>query len=165
MSNAGLNRVVVGISDMKISEHPDDYIVTYSLGSCLGVTVYDPVIKVAGMIHCMLPVSSIDKDRATREPYMFVDTGIPMLLNKMLDYGAEKKRLIIKIAGCAAILDDKGMFKIGERNLTVVRKILWKNSMLIKAVDVGGAVSRTLSIDVSTGTVIIKSKGIEKELI
>ncbi|MBF0473671.1 MAG: chemotaxis protein CheD [Nitrospirae bacterium] len=161
----GCNRVVVGISDMKISSNPNDYIVTYSLGSCLGVTVYDPVIKVAGMIHCMLPISSIDTEKAKKEPYMFVDTGLPILLNKMFDYGADKKRLIIKIAGCASILDDKGLFKIGERNLTVARKLLWKNSILIKAVDAGGAVSRTLSIDVSTGTVVIKSKGVERELV
>lgn len=150
---------------MKISNNPNDFLVTYSLGSCLGITVYDPVIRVAGMIHCMLPISTIDSEKAKKEPYMFVDTGVPILLNKMFDYGADKKRLIIKLAGCASILDDKGLFKIGERNLTVARKLLWKNSILIKAVDTGGALSRTLSIDVATGTVMIKSQGKEKELV
>ena len=123
MDNIQLNRVVVGISEMQISNQPEDLLVTYSLGSCIGVTVYDPVAMIAGMIHCMLPLSKIDPNKAKNSPCMFVDTGIPLLFNTIYEMGAEKKRTIVKIAGCSSLLDEKKLFKIGERNHTVFRKI------------------------------------------
>lgn len=164
MENLQLNRVVIGISDMQISHRPEDLLVTYSLGSCIGVTIYDPVARIAGMIHCMLPLSKIDPQKAKNTPCMFVDTGVPFFINEAYRLGAEKKRIIVKIAGCSSLLDSKGLFKIGERNHTVLRKILWKNNMLIEKQDIGGNISRTVSIEVATGRVVIKSGGKEWEL-
>ena len=164
MKSSQLNRVVVGISEMEISNRPEDVLVTYSLGSCIGVAIYDPEIKVAGMLHCMLPLSKIDLQKAKNVPYMFVDTGIPILFKEVYGLGAKKERIIVKIAGCSSMMDKKGMFKIGERNCTVFRKILWKNNVLIEKQDIGGSISRTLSIEVATGRVIVKSGGEEVEL-
>ena len=164
VENTQLKKVVIGISEMEVSNKPEDVLITYSLGSCLGVAVYDPEIKVAGMIHCMLPLSKIDPNKAKNVPYMFVDTGIPILFKEMYSLGVVKERIIVKIAGCASLLDEKGLFKIGERNYTVFRKILWKNNILIKKKDIGESRSRTLSIEVATGRVIIKSGGEEVEL-
>ena len=159
-----MNSIIVGISDMKVSGSPNDVLITYSLGSCLGVVIYDPVVQVAGLLHSMLPLSKIDPAKALASPCMFVDTGIPLLFNQAYQMGAEKKRIIVKAVGCSSMLDEKGYFKIGERNFTVLRKLLWKNNILIDKEDIGGFQSRTVSISVGTGRVIVKSDGKETEL-
>ncbi len=156
--------MVVGISEMQLSNRPEEVLITYSLGSCIGVAIYDPVVRVAGLIHCMLPLSRIDPEKAKVQPCMFVDTGIPLLFAEAYRLGAEKGRIIVKAAGCSSLLDEKGLFKIGERNYTVLRKILWKNDVLIETQDIGGNVSRTMSVEVATGRVVIRSGGKESEL-
>ncbi len=154
---------VVGISDMAVSEDPQDVLITYSLGSCLGLTAYDPQKQIGGLIHCMLPLSSMDPTKAKANPCMFTDTGVTQLLTDLLKRGAVKDRLVIKVAGCAAPLDAGGRFKIGERNYTVLRKILWKNGILLKAEDIGGVKPRTLSLQVDSGRTTIKSGSEENE--
>ncbi|NCC49661.1 MAG: chemotaxis protein CheD [Spartobacteria bacterium] len=156
--------IIVDISDLKVSSNPEDTLVTYSLGSCLGATFYDPVQQIGGMIHCMLPLSKIDTAKAEKNPAMFVDTGIPKLLKTMFDLGCRKKDIIVRVAGTARVLDHKGLFKIGERNYTVFRRILWKNEMMIAAEDVGGNISRTLRLEIASGRLTVKSGGIEREL-
>jgi len=147
---------LVGISDMHISDQADETIVTYSLGSCIGVTAFDPVRQIGGMIHYMLPSSSIAPDRARGKPAMFADTGVPTLLNKLLSLGAVKGRLVIKVAGGAQLMDDKNVFNIGERNFVMLRKILWANSLLIKGQHVGSNFARTLRLEIATGRVTVK---------
>ena len=153
-----VGNVVVSIADMKISDCPDDLVVTYALGSCLGVAIYDHVAKVGGMMHCMLPLGRVDPQKAESNPPMFVDTGIPLLFNEVYRLGAQKNRLIVKVAGCSQLLDDKKLFEIGQRNYTVFRKILWKNSILISGEHIGGSFSRTLFLDMATGEVIVRIK-------
>jgi chemotaxis protein CheD len=157
-------QITVGISDMRVTNAMSDVFVTYSLGSCVGVTMYDPVAMIGGMIHCMLPMSKIDPAKAQSLPYMFVDTGVSELLTALYKLGAERNRLVTKVAGAASLLDEKGLFKIGERNYTVLRKLLWKNNILIEAEDVGGTAARTMYLYMDTGKTIIKSGGKEKEL-
>ncbi len=154
----------VGIADMAISEKKSDQIVTYALGSCLGVVVYDPVACVGGMVHTQLPLSRINPEKATRDPCMFVDTGVPVLFKACYGLGAQKNRLVVKVAGGAQTLDVEDQFRIGERNYAILRKILWKNNILIKGEDVGGTLSRTLSLDLGTGQVTVRSNGHMREL-
>lgn len=149
---------------MKVSSNPEDVLVTYSLGSCVGVTLYDPLQKIGGLIHCMLPLSKVDPERAKEVPYMFVDTGLPLMLQTLINMGANKSRIVAKIAGGAVLLDDNGMFRIGERNHIVVRKLLWKNNILISSEDVGGTIARTVYLQINDGKTIIKSAGKEYEL-
>lgn len=155
----------IGISEMKVSNQPDDVLVTYSLGSCVGLTLYDPVVRVGGMIHCMLPLSKIDPAKAALNPCMFTDTGVPALMTAMLQMGAQKQRLVARVAGAARLLDDQNTFKIGERNYIVLRKILWKNNILIAAEDTGGNKARTLYLHLDTGRTMVKSQGQEVELV
>lgn len=155
--------ITVNISDMKVSSNPEDVLVTYSLGSCVGVTLYDPLQKIGGLIHCMLPLSKVDPERAKEVPYMFVDTGLPLMLQTLINMGANKNRIVAKVAGGAVLLDDNGMFRIGERNHIVVRKLLWKNNILISSEDVGGTLARTLYLQINDGKTIIKSAGKEYE--
>lgn len=154
----------VSVSEMQISNTPTDVLVTYSLGSCAGLSLYDPAAEVGGLIHCMLPLSKIDREKAKANPQMFVDTGVPDLLQKMFNLGAQRKRIIAKVAGCAQLLDEKKLFRIGERNYTVLRKVLWKNDILIAAEDIGGSSPRTMFLYMDTGVTILKIRGQEVEL-
>ena len=152
-------QATVGISEMRVSNNPDDVLVTYSLGSCIGVAFYDEKVQVGGLVHIMLPLSRIDPRKAQDVPCMFADTGIPHILHAMFDMGAEKKRIIAKVAGAAKLLDNKNTFRIGERNRIVLRKILWKNNILISAEDTGGSIARTMFLDIGSGRVHLKAKG------
>lgn len=155
---------IVGIAEMKVSADPGDILATYALGSCVGVTLYDPVGRVGGLIHCMLPLSRIDPEKAERNPLMYVDTGMSLLLQAMFDKGAQRKTLVAKVAGASRIMDAGGVFNIGERNYTVVRKVLWKNEILIAGEDVGGSAPRTMYLYLDTGRTVLKMGGEEKEI-
>ena len=148
---------ICDISEMVVSHCPDDVIATYSLGSCVGLALYDPGTRIGGVVHCMLPLSRLDPDKARRQPCMFTDTGVSRLLQAMFDAGAERKRLVAKVVGAGTLLDDKQLFKIGERNYTVVRKILWKNNILINAEDIGGTQPRTMYLYMADGSVVVRS--------
>ena len=95
---------------------------------------------------------------------MFTDTGISALLQAVFDNGGERKHLIARVAGASSLLDKKGLFKIGERNYTVLRKVLWKNNILIKSEDVGGNVSRTIYLHMDDGRTLMRSMGTVREL-
>ncbi|MBI5607159.1 MAG: chemotaxis protein CheD [Deltaproteobacteria bacterium] len=158
-------KIIIGIADMGVSRDQQSGLITYSLGSCIGVAIYDPVAGVGGLLHYMLPESQIDPHKAQKNPFMFADTGIPMLFKEAYRVGASKSRIIVKVAGGSQILDDSGFFNIGKRNYMALRKILWKNNVLIKAEDVGGQVSRTVRMDLATGKVFLRYSGEgEKEL-
>ncbi len=154
---------IVEVGDMKIGRNGDQ-IVTYALGSCLGLMVYDPAAKVGGLLHAMLPLSSINPEKASENPFMFVDSGTLALFKAIFDIGGRKKRLLVKAAGCGNPLGKNKMFKIGERNYTVLEKLLMKNSVLLKSMDIGGTESRTIEFDLSAGRIIVNSKGREWEL-
>lgn len=151
--------LVVDIADMRISNNPEETLITYSLGSCVAVAMYDPALSLGGLIHCMLPLSKVNKEKSETRPFMFVDTGMQLMLGQLYEYGLRKNRAIIHVAGGAQVLDSHGVFKIGERNFTVLRKILWKNGLLMHTQDVGGNKSRTVSLDIKTGRFSIKSGG------
>jgi chemotaxis protein CheD len=156
-------RLVVVVADMKVGR-VGDVLVTHALGSCLGLMVYDPEEKVGGLLHAMLPLSKINPQKASENPLMFVDTGVPRLFEELYSMGARKHRLVIKAAGCGRPMGNNELFKIGERNYTVLKKILWKNSILLNAEDVGGSVSRTVYWNLATGKTTISSNGTEREL-
>jgi chemotaxis protein CheD len=157
---------VVGVADMKLSAEASDSIITYALGSCLGITVYDAEARVGGMLHAMLPQSSIDSKKAGENPYMFVDTGVPELFRQCYRLGGKKERLIVKVAGgaCARGAEEDDYFQIGKRNFVMLRKLLWKNGVLINAHDVGGSCPRTMTLDIQTGDVSIRTDGITRKL-
>lgn len=155
---------VVGISEFAVSSDPADVLVTHSLGSCVGLVLHDPVACVGGMLHSMMPMSSSNPTKAGEAPAMYTDTGAALLLQRLFDMGATKANLTAKVVGAASHLDQNGIFRIGEKNYAVVRKVLWKNGILIAAEDVGGANSRTVYFEVGTGRVFIRSEQVLKEL-
>jgi chemotaxis protein CheD len=159
-----INPLIVDIADMKASDNPEAALITYSLGSCLGVSIYDPEVRVGGLAHFMLPLSTLDSEKAKTRPFMYVDIGMVLFLEQMFRMGARKERCIVKVAGGSQLLDTNDIFRIGQRNHTVLRKILWKNGMLLKGEDVGGALSRTMRLELSDGRVTIKAHGETREL-
>ncbi|MBL8877728.1 MAG: chemotaxis protein CheD [Phycisphaerales bacterium] len=153
-----MNQVVVDIADLAVSNDADANLVTFSLGSCIGVTIWDPQAHVGGLLHFMLPEASLSPEKAKASPAMFCDTGVPLLFKSAYQLGAAKERLVVRVAGGAQLLDEKGIFNIGKRNYLALRKIFWKNNVLIASEDVGGNVSRTLKLNVSSGEVMLKTR-------
>lgn len=147
------------MGDMLVSNDQGAQLVTYSLGSCLGVSIYDPVAKVGGLLHVMLPDSTINLDRAASRPYMFVDTGLPALFHAVYALGAIKSRIIIKFAGGAQLLDEKKLFNIGQRNTEAVSTMLARNGVSVAASETGGHESRTVSLELSTGNFALDIPG------
>jgi len=156
--------ITIDISDMKLSNKREDVLVTYSLGSCVGLTLFDPVAGVGGMIHCMLPLSKIDPEKAKLKPYMFVDTGVAAMLGELYAMGATRQNIVAKVAGAGSPLGREETFRIGQRNYTILRKFLWKNNILIDKEDVGGSKARTLYLYMESGKTTVKSEGKEVEL-
>ncbi len=157
-------KLTVGVSDAKVSRTSSDVIVTYSLGSCIGVCIYDQRIKLGGMLHFQLPDSKLDENKAKIRPYMFADTGLACLINEMKNRGAQIGNLTVKLAGGAAMQNGPANFEIGKRNFIAIRKALWKAGLMIASTDVGGEVARTLYMQIETGRVVVKFAGTSKEL-
>ena len=151
--------LVVGVADMKVSNDPEAVLVTHSLGSCIGIAIYDPIATVGGMLHYMLPDSSLDGIKAKKRPYMFGDTGIPLLFKDTYKLGAKKNKLKVIVVGGSQILDQKGLFNIGKRNYTLLRKMFWKNNVMVDFEDVGGSVNRTLRLEIKSGQAWLKVSG------
>jgi chemotaxis protein CheD len=154
-----MRQLVVGVGDGGVSRDPDVLIVTYALGSCVAVMLHDPVTRVSGLVHYMLPESAMSSDRSSARPWMFADTGISCLLRTALDQGADKRRLVVFAAGGAQLLNDNGMFNIGKRNCLALRKALWKFGLVPHAEETGGTVARTVRMEVGTGRVWLQTPG------
>ncbi len=152
-------KIIVEISDARVTGDPNDVLVTYSLGSCIGVALYDPAIKIGGMLHYQLPDSRQDLEKSRKNPFMYADSGMQTLINEMTRRGANPKRLKTKIAGGAQMMNDARIFQIGKRNYAAIRQILWKNGLFIDGEDIGGDVPRTMFLNLSDGAVIIKARG------
>ena len=152
--------IIVRISDARVSNDPQVILATYSLGSCIGVAVYDPVMRIGGLLHYQLPQSEIESRRVRHVPAMYADTGMTLLLNEMAALGAEKRRLKIKLAGGARMLSGSDVFDIGRRNHTAIRMFLWQQGLLIEAEEIGGTAPRHLYLRIADGAVRIKTCGL-----
>ena len=159
-----MNTITVGMADMKITTDPDSVLVTHALGSCIAVLVHDPVRQVGGMIHYMLPLSSITPEKGIERPAMFADTGVPLLFHRMYDCSCKKSDLVVRVVGGASIHDEMGTFEIGKRNYVVLRKLFWKSGVAIASESVGGGVSRTVRLFVGDGRTTVRTSDCAEEL-
>jgi len=156
----------VGVGEYAASRTPGEIIKTLALGSCVAVILLDAQNRAVGLLHVALPDSSINPKRARERPGMFADTGITSILEELRKHGYNGRgRLKVKLAGGASVMDPNNTFNIGKRNLLAVRKVLWRYKLGAVAEDVGGAISRSVAIDVSTGKVTISSPGKEDWLL
>ena len=154
--------ITVNVSDARSSSDEADTLVTHALGSCIGVCLYDPQAKVAGLLHFQLPTSTLDPLKAQNNPFMFADTGLAQLVAMMEQQGAQKRRMQVRLAGGAAMLNDASSFNIGKRNHAAIRKVLWQQGMFITSEEVGGGAPRTVFLRAADGSLTIKSGGVTK---
>lgn len=160
------NPISLGLGEQAISRNPDDVLVAYGLGSCLGISMIDPVTRVTGLIHAVLPerINSLEVvDPAAS--YKYVDCGIENLLSAMAKEGANRNRLVIRIVGGANMLISPGLtsaFDIGTRNIEKARLTFQRLNMKITAEEVGGHTGRTVHVYVADSRVTVRVIG-EKE--
>ena len=160
-----MSLLVVGVADCRIAKSPGEVLVTYALGSCIGVAAFDPHSGIGGLLHFMLPDSSIDPERGRGNPYKFADTGIPRMLADMALEGANCRRLVVRIAGGAQIMNPCGVFDIGRRNHQALRRLLWKAGLLIHGEAIGGDCSRSVRMEAGSGRLWLRlGSGLEQEM-
>lgn len=150
----------IGMADLNIAKSPD-VLITLGLGSCVGVVIYDPIKKIGGMLHAMLPIA--DEMRDTSNIAKFADTGIIRLVENLKKEGVFQSRLIAKIAGGAQMFSfnqNNDLLKIGLRNVISSKETLQKLRIPIIAEDTGGNFGRTIEFDTSTGILVIKTVGL-----
>lgn len=159
-----MTTIMVDIGGLGSSNTPGDFIKTMALGSCVAIILLHPRTRSVGMVHVALPDSSINTERAQHKPGYFADTGLPALMARMasLGCGQNGRDYMVKLAGGANVLDHSGTFNIGKRNVLAVKKLLWQRGMGAISEDVGGNISRTVTVDVATGKVILFSAGREQ---
>lgn len=148
--------ISVGMADYKTAKAPD-LLLTAGLGSCIGVCIHDPFLKVGGMAHIMLPMAS---GALGGNPAKYADTGLELLLKEIERMGAKKSRLRAKIAGGSQMFSFSGkppILKIGDRNAEAVEQVLKKNGIPLLVADVGGSFGRTIHFDVGTGELRIRT--------
>ncbi|MCL2766091.1 MAG: chemotaxis protein CheD [Peptococcaceae bacterium] len=151
--------IQVGIADLKVSLSPNR-IITLGLGSCVGVTFYDPTVRVGGLLHIMLPDSK--QFNSAIKPAKFADTGLPLMLNEFKKLGGKLHNIQAKMAGGAQMFsgaNQKLALNIGERNVDMARKVLKDMGIRVLANEVGGSRGRTMILDTTNGEVTIRTVG------
>ena len=154
-------KIVIGISDQKTSRSPDT-LVTYALGSCVGIMMFDPKSKTGGLAHIMLPTSSMVANSASIDRMKFADTAVEDMLNSVIKKGARKKDIRAKIAGGANMFKATGtntFATIGARNIEAVRQELKRLGIPLVGEDVGNDYGRTVYFFLDSGKVEIQSLG------
>lgn len=152
-----LSRHIIGIGELAISADPRMILSTYALGACLGVIAYEPQLKVGGIIHIMLPDSTVSTDKALKQPAMFADTGLPLFFRELAKHHVDRTRLRLFIAGGAGIIRGSDPIKIGTRNLAVSLAYLKTHGWSISQQETGGFINRTVHLDLTTGIVELKT--------
>ncbi|MBR5910285.1 MAG: chemotaxis protein CheD [Schwartzia sp.] len=149
--------IKVGMADYKVGRAPS-ILISYGLGSCIGVSLYDPTAKVGGLLHIMLPDSR--QSKSIENPAKFADTGMPLMLKDVLALGASKTRLVAKMAGGAqmfAFAKATDIMKVGQRNADTVKAILKDMGIRLLAEDTGENYGRTVQINLENGVYTVKT--------
>jgi chemotaxis protein CheD len=142
---------------MAVSNNSQVILSTYALGSCIGLIAYDPAVKVGGILHLMLPESTISPEKAARQPAMFADTGLPLFFRQLFGVKADKSRLRLLVAGGASVIAGTDPFRIGERNARYTQDFLAQQGFTTTRSEVGGTINRTVHLELSTGKVTLKT--------
>jgi len=156
-----MSAIVLGVGEYGATNKSGEAVKTFALGSCVAVILLEPKTRTVGMVHVALPDSKIDANRAKERPGYFADTGLPALIELMGAAGCTRngKGMIVKLVGGANVMDTSNTFNIGKRNVIALKKLLWQRGMGALAEDIGGHISRTVTVEVDTGKVLITSSG------
>ncbi|HOJ88585.1 MAG TPA: chemoreceptor glutamine deamidase/glutamate methylesterase CheD [Pseudothermotoga sp.] len=149
-----VKKVIIGIGELSVERNPA-IIVTLGLGSCVGVCMRDPVARVGGMAHVMLPESS---DRVVKNPGKYADTAVQHLVEKLVEMGAVQSRIEAKIAGGAAMFES-GSMNIGKKNVDAVKYWLKYYGISLKGEDTGGNRARSIEYNIENGKLLVRKVG------
>ena len=159
-TNAVAMMTAVNFSEMKISRDPAETLVAFSIGSGMGLAVFDPGCGVGGILNFMLPDSTLATGvDPAKVPLMFADTGLPFFVQALIEQGIRPDRVKLVAAGGAHIMDQTGLFNIGQKNYAALKNGLANYDLIIHHEDIGGTSSRTLSLEIGTGASCIKAFG------
>lgn len=155
------------IGEMIVSATPDETLIAYGLGSCVAICLYDPIVRVGGMLHALLPTPA-SESRVDGRPTKYVDRGMSLLLEALFKLGAKRFRLMAYLCGGAKMITATGfedMLNIGDRNVAAAREALAAERLRLYAEATGGAAGRTVKLYIATGLVTVKTlKGGEEIL-
>jgi chemotaxis protein CheD len=160
-----MKEINVGLGEQAVSRNPEDVLVAYGLGSCVGVVMVDPISHFSGLLHAVLPRAAMGPVPGESNPFKYVESGIENMLASLLRSGANQSRLVIRIVGGANMLMASDMtrsFDIGTRNIEAARATLSRLKLPLIVAEVGGHTGRTLRVYVANGRVTVRVIG-EKE--
>ena len=141
-----------------VTDEPDAVITTHALGSCVAVCLWDPVSRVGGLLHYLLPDAKVNPERARVQPASFADSGIPLLFRSAYAKGLDKGRAkVCLVGGAETTVVTAGALNVGKRNVLAARNLLWRNGVMLKGECVGGHIPRTVSLRVSDGVIDVTS--------
>jgi chemotaxis protein CheD len=164
LANSESTALVVGVADLGIARAPAVRITTFALGSCIGVTVFDPLLRLGGLLHYLLPQPGEHQPPVGRRFAMYATTGVPVLLRRLATLGLAKERAIVCVAGGALAPQDSPLVALGNRNRAILRRILRREGIAIVAEDTGGTLPRTMTLELDTGVVTVRTRGGERAL-
>lgn len=153
-----MNKISVGIGEMKISKDKNEVVVVYGLGSCVAVVAYDAIARIGGILHVLLSENNNTQTENYKEFLKYADTGIPMFISAMEDLGATRFSMEVKLIGAAHMFPsiNEMSINIGEDNVRIAKEILKKHFVRIVAEDIGGVIARTIQLFINSGKVLIK---------
>jgi chemotaxis protein CheD len=157
-------RLVVSVGELQFSDRPGDILIAPALGSCVAVSLYDPEAQVGGLVHFMLPDSTVNAQRAEDNPCLFANVALPLLFTTAFERGVSRQRMVVKACGGAQFLEDRDFFAVGRRNVTMMRRILWQHGVPINAENVGGTASYTMFLEIGSGRTWLRAGNEEVEL-
>ncbi len=148
----------VSVAEMRHTKAPNAVISTLGLGSCLGITCYDPFRKVGGLLHAMLPDSTKHQSDQSL-PAMYIDLGLPSMIEAVVHLGADLRQLEFKIFGGAQILQSNEYFSIGRQNVEMMSQLVERYRLRVRVWDVGGQSNRSIELYLEDGRVLLRMPG------
>lgn len=156
---------VVGIAECKVCSDPSGTLLTFGLGSCVALALYDSRKKIGGLLHVLLPESKFGSSSREFNPHMFADTGFSSLLKALLTEGARREDLVAKLAGGANMLRASSLLDIGRRNSEVILHLLSENKIPVHGKSLGGTVGRSVELRLEDGAFRVRSLGRGEEVL
>ncbi len=156
--------ISIGLGEYRVSTRTNEILVAYGLGSCVAIGMVDPGLRLGGLLHAVLPYSN---EQSSQNP-KFVDSGIRVLLQNMLQLGANRHRLLVHLAGGASVLAISGytqVFNIGSRNIAAAVACLYEERLPISSKDVGGSNGRTVRLYLRNGHMTVQTLGQEEKIL
>lgn len=156
--------IIIGIGDLFACKDVNMVLKTFALGSCVAVTIYDQQNQTGAMVHIALSDSKVNEEKSLAKPGYFVNTAIPALIKKIkkIHPSFQPSNCIVKLIGGASVLNDENFFNIGQKNITTAKKLLSHYGFKISGEDTGGKISRTVTLSIETGKVVISNAEIGK---